>query len=668
MRTKLLAAILIISSYLPTVADEQPDSVGKSFLLNDVSVSAVGPRRVIKADNTGAMTIDGAMLSEVPSLMSIPNPIALMSTLPAVATPNDLQAGISVRGGNPGDNYFIVDGARIVNPIHMLGFFSTFNPAIYKDYSFRADRIPAANPSFAGGLFEAHSAQQPDSTLHGSVTVGLIESNLGMNIPLKPSKISLAVGARKSYLNLLFPNILTLGTAHLDYGYTDLNLALNAVISNGHNLKISALATKDRLTNHINFNDQKDGNFGWDNLAAAASWSHKEMTAKLSYTLFKNHFFLTEGARVLDLPSDLKQTSAIWQWKPNKHWTVEADANIRYSSGQYNRNLGPAPDSISSTAIETNLAADYNLNLRCGLSLQAGIRLALYNCNRYTTAIPQPRVNLHYNLSDLFNPFIAYSRTAQFERLIQESSCGLPTDFRINADKKIPARVIDNFSIGFSGTITDLILRYNIEGYYRRSNHDAEFIGLLLDLTNPGYNPTADFADGKGYSAGLSAMIMRTFGRLRGRISYNLGVSRVKIHRLGPQYVPSVTDRLHDLNASITWEPLRGLTLTASFTHATGTPFTKAKYGYMLGENLICEYFPHNSSRLPAYNRLDIGAGYRFKKRGRLAHAVNLSVYNALASKNILFQYTSYSISSGIMLKESTMKSVIPSVAYTLTF
>ncbi|MDE6835990.1 MAG: hypothetical protein K2J03_03415, partial [Muribaculaceae bacterium] len=177
------------------------------------------------------------------------------------------------------------------------------------------------------------------------------------------------------------------------------------------------------------------------------------------------------------------------------------------------------------------------------------------------------------------------------------------------------------------------------------------------------YSPLSDIIDGKGYAYGLSVSLSRQFGSIRGRVGYNIGKSRLKFDRYGNEYFPASHDRLHDLSASLLWNPISRLTLGATFTHATGTPFTKAKYGYILGENLICEYYPHNSSRLPAYNRLDLSAIWRMG-----SHSIEVSVYNALGSKNILFLYYSYSLSEGIKRKESVMKTVIPSISYTFIF
>lgn len=108
--------------------------------------------------------------------------------------------------------------------------------------------------------------------------------------------------------------------------------------------------------------------------------------------------------------------------------------------------------------------------------------------------------------------------------------------------------------------------------------------------------------------------------------------------------------------------------LSASYVYATGLPYTKAKYGYMIGENLICEYYPHNSSRLPHYNRLDLSASWHHTNRHGLRQEVAVSVYNVLGSHNVLFQYQDYSVSGGIINKSSVMNMVLPSITYSISF
>ncbi len=660
----LLLAVLMIN--LPAAAAEPNDSAGNSRQLDEISVVATGPRKVLRHTAGGIISIDGSLLGEMPGLMATPDPVSVLRSLSAVATPNDLQAAISVHGGSPGENVFYADGVRIVNPMHMLGLYSAYNPSFYKGYTFRAERIPAHIASGTAGLFEATSTEQPIADVTGEVTTGLIESHFGMEIPIVPNRCGVAIGARRTYLNLLFPDILTLGSSALDYGFSDANFAVTAALTKDDFLKISGLYAHDKMKVNNRTSGSKDGDFGWTNYATAATWTRGHASAGLSYTGYENNFRLDEGGRSLDLPSRLDQITATYLTGTGSHWIIESDVSFRHTSGQYNRSIQPHAVTSRRSA-EINAGATYRVRHRA-IDIETGMRFSYYHCGSYNTFIPQPRINLIWNISDAAMPFAAYNRLVQFDRLVQETSGSLPADFRTCADKKVPPQDVHSFQAGISGRISGIGLNYMLEGYYRISRHSAEFTGSLMDLTSSGYNPLDDYAFGRGYAYGVSITVMRQFGKLRGRLSYNIGKSRVRIPDISTGYFPTSQDRLHDLNVSITYQPVSSLTISAFFTHATGIPYTQAKYGYMIGENLICEYFPHNSSRLPSYNRLDLGAGYVFRKGQRVRHKLTLSVYNVLKNQNVLFVYSSYSISEGISHRQSVMKTMIPSLAYTLQF
>ncbi len=662
-----LPILLVLTIFSPALSVQEPDSVGTSYILDEVRVNAVVKRTLSSDARTGQLIIDGRRMGDEASLLSSPDAVAILRTMPQVATNNDLQAGISVRGGSVGDNRFMADGTPIINPMHMLGLFSTYNPAFYSDYTFSAGRIPATWYSSAAGYFDARSSWTPDSVIGGSVAVGLIESHGALSIPLKKGVSSITIGARKTYLDALFPRLLTLGKSTLDYGFSDLNLSYLWYPGPGDALKASVLVNDDKMKIHNNINGNKDGKMGWGNIAAGINWIHKQWDNSVAYSRYRNRFELQEGNRRLDLPSTLSLFMARSVYTGISGWTLETDINCTESSGQYNKESEHRDYYTERVSWNWNAAASYSRILG-SLGMEVGMRLSFYHTGGFTRFYPQPRVNLTWNINTRNLIFVSYSRTMGFERLIQESSTGLPADFWVCAYRDLRPLDSHNFEVGISGWLGSSGINYRIEGYYRRMSNCSEFAGSLIDLTNPTYNPLSDVITGPGFSVGMSLALMRQIGRVRGRISYNYGVSRIKMDRFGTDWIPSSCDRPHDFTATLTWQPIRRLTLSATFTHATGQPYTRAKYGYMISENLICEYFPHNSSRLPSYNRLDIGVVYTIAGRGRLNHIIRGSVYNALASHNILFIYTSYNITDGISVQKSVMKSVIPSISYTVQF
>ena len=649
----------------------EPDSVSESWRqLDELVIVSQAPRRLTDPSaESGAINIDARYMTDHPSLLGSNDAIALLKTLPAVATPNDLQAALSVHGLPPAYTHYESDGVRLINPLHMLGLYSTFNPEVYTGYRFVTSGAGALTPSTGGPLLSAYTADAPADALHGAVSAGILESHAALAIPVIRDRLSLRVGARQSYLNLLFPDILRFGNSYLRYAFTDINAVADARLSAHDLLKISFFYSRDAMKVLISGNGDKDGDFGWGNIAGGVRWSHDSLSVGLAASRFSNFFTLQEGGATLNLPTLFSHLRADAGWRAGA-FSFGADISRLHTSGQRNvavSSTDRVPDPAM-TGWEWNLAAEWQHSFFGRLHLAAGMRLAGYHTPGYHRIVPQPRISADLRLSRAATLFLSYGRYVKFDRLVEESTTGMPVNFFTLADAATPAEDTHSFSFGCRGTIPFGALDYSLEGYWQMLRHAGEYAGSLLNLASAGYSPLSDLLDGRGYACGLSAMLSRSIGAVRGTIGYTLGKSRLKFDRYGNHYFPAAHDRMHDLSATLMWQPLTPLTISGTFTYATGLPYTQAKYGYMIGENLICEYYPHNSSRLPAYRRLDLSASYTLTSRNGFRHTFNISIFNALASRNIIFRYTSYSLSEGIIQNESVMKVVIPSFTYTFRF
>ena len=105
---------------------------------------------------------------------------------------------------------------------------------------------------------------------------------------------------------------------------------------------------------------------------------------------------------------------------------------------------------------------------------------------------------------------------------------------------------------------------------------------------------------------------------------------------------------------------------------ASGRPYTPVTAIYFIGERLMMEYGPRNSTRLPLYHRLDLGASYRFATGGRfpLMHELNLSVVNAYGRENVEMSTFSVNTVTGVYSRRdiSSLYRFLPSLSYTLSF
>lgn len=632
--------------------------------MGEITVTADHSRIAAIIRRDGTIRLGSNAGADQPSFMGSGDVLGSLRSLPYVATTAELKASLSVRGAGAGNNLFEADGVRVVNPMHMLGFYSAFNPAFYRYYDFRADRMPATSGNATGAHIVATGVTEPARSLSGKLSAGLIESHGAITVPVGRSSIT--VGARGSYLGLLFPDILKLDKTTINYGFHDINASWAWRPDSSNRLNASVFYNRDILTLNNDKGGKKDMNFGWHNIAAGIAWSHKALSTSVGLSTYKNDFDLLEGGKELKLPSRLTQLTARGAL-PVGNFRFAADINYRYCSGQYNVKGQEILEDCGSKAIEGSLGGDWCIQVARRLNISTGLRLTAYHCRSYNTLMPMPRLAVTWAVNDA-SIYLSYTRLAQFDHLVEETTASFPADFWANSDSQLHPADTHAVELGLQGILESLGLGYLLEGYYRRMLNVVEFDGSLIDLANPGFNPAEHLTSGNGYSAGLSVALTRSYGRLRGRLSYNLGFARLRNRRYGPDRYAAPHDRRHDLTANLSYDITNTITVAATYTHASGTPYTRAKYGYMIGENLICEYMPHNSSRLPSYNRLDVSADWTFMHRGRCRHKLNLSVYNATAARNILFVYTSYSIDTGIRNRQSIMKSVIPSLSYAIEF
>lgn len=648
------------SNHIDTIPETASD-------LDEFIITTTGSRKTIGFDKDGTISIDARFLSDQPSLLGSNDPVALIKSLPAALTTHELQPGLLVRGSGHGANTFEADGAIVMNPMHMLGLYSAFNPSFFNSFSFIPGYFPATEPNATGGILKAFSKIAPDSVFSGKINLGMVESNFGLHIPLKRQVSSLSIGFRKTYVNLLYPDILKLGKSSINYGFTDINASYKMCLPNKDQLQASLFMSSDNLTLKADKNGDVDGSFGWKNLAASTIWTHGRLTSVLSFSSFSNKFILDEGGHSLNLPSSFIQATFREDFR-HKNIHISTDINFRHSSGQHNSALVNPPSGDASNALEWNIAVSDNFKPTEKFDIDAGIRLAFYHSGSFNTLIPLPRLRLNLYPSQSLSFHAEYSRLARFDRLIEETTGGLPADFWTNSSRDIRPEDVHSFGIGTNGEIPSTGISYSLDLYYKILRNSLEFDGAILELISPSFRPLDHVLSGNGHAYGISVTASRQFGTLRGRISYNYGRSRLHFEKYGKPMIPASFDRPHDLNATLSWSILPSLTVSASFTHASGTPYTAAKYGYMIGENLICEYFPHNSSRLPDYNRLDLSANWTFLSSKSARHSLNLSIYNALASKNIIFIYSDYSTDKGIRNRKSTMKTIIPALSYSLEF
>ena len=649
---------------LPAVtcyAQEPVDTLVET--LDEISVSTKAPRKVIDS-REGTVALSSRTLSEMPKFMGHADPMRAFQTLPQVATNGDISAGIYVEGCDQSQNRIAIDGARVINPTHMLGLFPVFNADHFKGFTMRSNAHPTSAQNFIGGDIEASTMARPDTILSGTATVGLIDASATVRIPIEKSRDMLLFSARGSYLDKVLPNAIKVDHASLKYGFEDINATYIRAIGSG-TLRANFFFSDDHLKmDEQNFN--AGGRFGWHNILGSVGYSDSRTEHLLSVADYSNTFRLDQNSMTIKLPSSI--TEAVYRGLMRAgDFVYEADMAGRWVREQYSEREFGGQLPARKFAFEGSLSAAWHRQVNTWLNIDAGLRGTVYTNGGYTRVYPMPRLRLRFSLPAGLNLTAYYGKLAQFTHMVNESGTGLPTDFFISASRQFKPETAHAVTLGLGGRMGN-ILSFNIGGYYRRLYNLTEYNGSILNMVNASYTPLSDLLTGNGDAYGVAITLTRDFGPVRGWIGYNLGHSMARFDELGDRWFPTNHDRRHDLTATASWDMSERVSLSASFAYASGNPYTEAAYGYLLGENFILEYFPHNSSRMPDYKRLDLSMDWVVWKGKRCRHRLNVALYNALMMHNVLFVYTSYNPVNGVSERQSKMKTIIPSLSYTIEF
>ena len=76
-------------------------------------------------------------LRKLPSLTGSADPLRHLQLLPGVQVASEMSGGLSVQGCDNSHNYISIEGVPVYYPMHLLGFFSTFNTLHFENLSSR---------------------------------------------------------------------------------------------------------------------------------------------------------------------------------------------------------------------------------------------------------------------------------------------------------------------------------------------------------------------------------------------------------------------------------------------------------------------------------------------------------------------------------------------------
>jgi len=672
----------------------------------------------LKSPQMSVNSLSIATIKSMPAVLGEVDIIKSITLLPGVTSAGEGASGFNVRGGAADQNLILLDEAIIYNASHLFGFFSVFNPDAIKDIKLYKGGIPANYGGRVASVLNIYQKEGNSNSIKANGGVGLISSRLLMEGPLKKEKGAFLLGGRSSYAHLFLPLIESIDN-NKAYFY-DLNTKLSYTLNEKNKVFLSGYFGRDVFDIDNLFNNA----FG--NSVANFRWNHlfsRKLFSNLSLIYSNYHYFLNFNF------ADFKWTSGILNFNAKYDFKYYLNENTKIAFGLQHINYKFDPGLIEptkeNTQVETNKLTDkYALenalygsveqSISDRLNVMAGIRLSnfvrrgqslfeyaddqplLFNSmlQIYQSATPigstdysrkevlknffnlEPRLAMAYQLKNDQSIKLSYNRMAQYLHLISNTNAPTPIDIWAPSGPFIEPQLLDQIAVGYFTSLANNQYNLSLEAFYKNTQNRLDYIDGAELIANNAIEQI--LLSGTAEAKGLELLLRKNEGRLTGWLAYTLSRSMQKTPGRTPletginngQWYFTPYDKTHDLSLTASYQHSKRWQFNTNFIYQTGQPTTYPNGQYTFMEFAIPNFEARNSSRLPAYHRLDFSATYTPQKKekkmnGEWVFSI-FNIYNRKNAASIRFQ-KNFETNANEAIRLSIF-GIIPSVTYNFKF
>ena len=202
----------------------------------------------------GLETIRPSDLARVPMPDVTYDLAGYLLTLPGVVATGDRGGQLFVRGGTPTQNLVLLDGMRIFQPFHVVGFYSAFPADIIATTDVYAGGFNARYGGRISSVIDIRTRNGNKERVTGSASVAPFVSGIRMELPIRKNEASLILSARESIIDRIAPEVLG---EELPFRFGDRFAKFHAFLNQTSSVTLTALRTSD--TGNLSSGDDANG-------------------------------------------------------------------------------------------------------------------------------------------------------------------------------------------------------------------------------------------------------------------------------------------------------------------------------------------------------------------------------------------------------------------------
>ena len=686
----------------------------RSIDLQEVVIRDAAKRNVENAA-TGVTELTIKQIKQLPSLMGEADVLKSLLTLPGVSNVGEGSSGYNVRGGNIDQNLILQDGAFILNPSHVLGLFSSFNPDAIKKVTLYKGHIPAQFGGRTSSVLDIKLKEGNMEKWSGFGGVGPISAKGLFEGPILKGKTSLLIGGRATYSDWVLKQIQDPNLNKSEASFYDANVKLTQKIGDKGIVNLSFYRSFDKFR----YSDQFG--YGWTTTTGTLSWNQlysDKFSSNLSFVYgdSENNFtyndIITEGYLTNGLRYGRGKLNFTWQALKKHSLNFGGESNTYFSKPETYEQKAEGRVNLNeqvekSKGQELAFYLNDDIEITDWLSASVGVRQTFYRnfgeetVNRYAEGLPrqavnildstvfrsgetiktysgfEPRVSLAFILNKETSIKLSYNRLYQFVHLVSNTAAATPVDIWQLSNSFIAPQKADNFSIGLFKNFKENAWETSLELYYKTLDNLVEYKDFAKLLRNK--HVETELIASKGRAYGAEIFIKRNKGALTGYFSYAYSRSLRQAEGQfedeiinGGSWFPSNFDKPHNLNLVLNWQLRKTMALSINFVYSSGRPVTAPVSNYFLGEGgVFLNFSDRNAYTIPDYHRMDLSytitrSAVRSK---RFKGSLTFSVYNIYFRRNafsVFFKRDLNKPSTAYQL--AVLGTALPAVTYNFQF
>lgn len=722
------AHVVISRPKAPVEIEAEPE--GMKDTLDASRITSEKYIRKLRARSTGLEKIDGSSFNRGFAVLSSPDVIKTLQTLPGVSSGTELLSGMYVHGGTGYDNLYLLDGVPMYQVSHLAGLFSSFNTDIIDNVDFYKSGFPARYGGRMSSIVDVSTKDGDMHEYHGVFSIGLLDGRLQFEGPIIKGKTSFNLAMRRSWIDVLSTPVLAIVNSTMDdntnlhYSFGDFNAKITHLFAPENKLTLSAYHGRDRLTFGFDYvgqydngvlipgsedlNDSDGLGLDWGNTLASLRWENRisdVLTSDLkayysryaSGTDYFSYWWNHEGEGVFHKEGALEDggsrihdiaAKADFGWRPSDAHDVRFGASYEYhiykgfrsheeyihiSSG--NDKTMTSSEETGSEGHEMAVYMEDDISLGKWMKAGLGLRYVMFAVEGKTYHRAEPRAALDFTLHRNVSMKLSYTEMNQYVHTLATSNLDLPTSIMLPSTSKAAPMLSRQVAAGVY-TLLPAGFTFDLEGYFKTMDHLREYGGYSM-LYPPLEDWEKEFPEGKGLSYGAELTLGYNTDKVNASAAYTLSWTKRKFEDLYPDWFLNWNDNRHKLTLSAVWKITDRIGVYGAWNYKSGNRISVDAYESEFNHLITYEFpfrgfgslggTPYNLV-LPSYHRLDIGANFRKTTKRGNESIWNVSIYNVYCRMNPMSAYITTDEDGNTYGAATGLIPIIPSFSYTLKF